>query len=214
MTDKTKFANPVNAYNISVTGRHVQVTEAMKDYAIEKLSKLERLGDRIIDVVVTMDIQRANHKVDIQMKVNNLLIKSSAVTDQMYVSIDQAVHKLGTQLKKYKGRIHEHNARSVNTEEMPVSVVRSMETDERLVNEEIEEENRRHMEEAFQPHQVVDRETKPLKTLSTKEAVMKMDLSGDKFLIYRDEIDQRLKVIYRRNDDNYGIIEPEAAFRS
>ena len=56
---------------------------------------------------------------------------------------------------------------------------------------------------------VIGMETRVLKILTTEEAMMKMDLSGDKFLVYRGEEDRKLKVIYRRDDGNYGIIQTE-----
>ena len=103
MTDKTK----TDHYSISVTGRHVQVTDAMKQYAIEKVSKIERFSDRIIDVQVTMDIQKLDHIVDIVVKVNHTLIKSHATTTDMYASINTAVQKLERQVRRYKKRLQE-----------------------------------------------------------------------------------------------------------
>lgn len=210
MTRKTKVLEETQAYNIIFTGRHLQVTDAMKAYAEEKLAKLDRFHDRIIDVVVTMDIQRQDHRVDIQLKVNNIKIKSQAVTTDMYASIDQAVHRLASQLRRYKTRIQDHQTHAGSITHLNVQVVRRPVDDlEQEVNDEIEEENFRKAERAFQPHAVVANETRPLKLLSHEEAMMKMELSGDYFLIYRDEADQQLKVIYRRKDDNYGIIALE-----
>lgn len=58
MNRKEKALEFVNeGYNIQVTGRHVEVTDSMKDYAMEKLSKLDRFSDQIIDVNVIMEIQ-------------------------------------------------------------------------------------------------------------------------------------------------------------
>jgi putative sigma-54 modulation protein len=48
-----------------------------------------------------------------------------------------------------------------------------------------------------------------MKTLTQNEAIIKMELSGDQFLIFRSEEDRKLKVIYRRSDDHYGIIAVE-----
>ena len=78
------------------------------------------------------------------------------------------------------------------------------------VNLDIEYETQRKLYESYQPGEIVSRETKPLKTLTLDEAMMKMALSGDKFLIFRSEEDLKLKVIYLRNDENYGVIEIEA----
>lgn len=209
MSRKSKAAEFVDErYNIQVFGHNVLVTDAMKDYAIEKVSKIERFSDRIIDIVVTMDIQRIDHKVDIVMKVDHVKIRSSAVSENMYASIDVATEKLQRQLLKYKNRIQEHTGRSLSAIDMRVMTINAQK-DLDVINDEIESETRRKMIEDYQTHQVVCKETLPLKMLTIDEAVMKMDLSNDHFLIYRSEEDQKLKVIYRRKDENYGIIEVE-----
>lgn len=197
-------------YKVHVTGRNVMVTEAMKNYALEKMAKLQRIMDRIIDVHVIMDIQKIEHRVDIIMKVGHLLIKSHAVGDDMYASIDKAIDKLQRQLRRYKRKVQDHTARPLEVIDMRVNVYRApqdVEVDE--VNDAIEEENRRRIETELRPHEVVANETMPLKSLTLDEAIMKMDLSGDKFLIFRNEIDRKLKVIYRRSDGNYGLVHPE-----
>src|SRR5262245_43379195 len=81
-------------YNITVTGRHVHVTDAMKTYALEKLSKIERINaSRIIDVNVIMDIQKIDHRVEIIMKYGHTLIVSKGSSTDMYASIDMAIEK-------------------------------------------------------------------------------------------------------------------------
>lgn len=195
-------------YNITVTGRHVMLTDAMRDYAIEKVSKIERFTNRILDVVITMEVQKLDQKVDIVMKVNNLKIKSSAQSDNMYVSIDQAVDKIQTQLLRYKEKLQNHQAKGVQEVDMNVNVIRPGMVDEEDMDSEIYEESAKHEDSRMKPHEVVSKETKPLKTLNLDEAIMKMELSQDAFMVFRSEEDHKLKVIYRRSDDNYGVIEP------
>lgn len=213
MNRKAKLlAEELKGYNVAVTGRHVQVTEAMKDYALEKVAKIERFSDpsRIVDVSITMDIQKVDHKVDIVVKVHQWIIKSSAVTTDMYASIDQAVHKLESQLQRYKKKIQDHHAKGLNVIDMHVNVIRRPEElDIQEVNEEIEAENLRKIEETLRPHEIVAQDSMPLKILTLDEAVAKMELSGFAFLIFRDESDRKLRVIYRRGDGDYGIIEPD-----
>lgn len=200
-------------YNIKVSGRHVQVTEPMKDYAIEKISKLERLSPRLIDVDVTMDIQKLDHKVDIRLQFNHLKIKSHATCPDMYASIDKAVDRLETQLMKYKERIQDHHAKSVSVVDMNVNIVGPHKADDMLeINDEIEEENMNALIKSYTPHKVVAREKRPLKTLTMDEAILEFELSGDQFqfLVFRSEEDKKLKVLYRRKDGNFGVLEPEA----
>lgn len=198
-------------YNIHVTGRDVLVTDAMKDYAIEKLSKVERFTSRIIDVHVTMDIQKLDHRVDIVLKVDHIKIKGSASSTDMYASLDRAVEKIEKQLRRYKDRINEHTAKPVNIVDLKVNVFKKPEEEElEDFNLDIEDQNREELVKRYRPHEIVKQETAPLKTLTFDEAVMKMELSLDTFLLFRHEEDQKLKVIYRRNDENYGVIEVES----
>lgn len=212
MSRKSKALEFIDqGYNITVTGRHVLVTEPMKQYAMEKIAKIERFSTRIIDVTVTMDVQKLEHRVDIVLKVDNIKIKSHASSTDMYASIDLAVDRIVEQLRKYKGKIQNHQAKNVNAIDMRVNVLsRPMDADLIEVNDEIEDENSRQLADTFVPHKVISQETRPLKTLNIDEAVMKMELSGDEFLIFRGEEDRKLKVIYRRKDGNYAVIEVES----
>lgn len=211
MSRKTKAEQfQDTGYNITVTGRHVLVTDAMKDYAQEKIFKIEKFTSRIIDVNIRMDIQKLDHRVDIVMTVGHMKIKSSASTTDMYVSIDQAVDKIEKQLIKYKKRLQEHAAKDLTSIDMQVSVINGEDSQVREINDEIESENNRALLDSYGPHRIVKKETRSLKNLTAAEAVMKMDLSGDAFHIYRSEEDLKLKVIYRREDGSLGIIEVES----
>jgi len=207
---KSKFKQSLQGYEISVTGRHIHVTDAMKNHAIDKVSKIERFSDRIIDASVTMDIQKLDHKVDIVLKVDHITIKASASSESMYQSVDKAVHKIQSQLLKYKNKLKAHQAKGVSVVDMHVNVYgREKERELEETNDEISQENLRLAELQYQPHQIVKTETKPMKLLSYDEAIMKMELSGDAFMIFRSEEDNKVKVIYRREDEDFGIIEVE-----
>lgn len=196
-------------YNIQITGRNVQVTDSMKDYALEKISKIERFSPRLIDANVIMDIQKLDHRVEIILKFNHTKITSQAVSQDMYASIDKAVDKLETQLRRYKTKLQDHHAKKYAIETMNVNVFRSPVFEEEEESE-FEVTVGEESSVSYPSHEIVKQETLPLKTLTYDEAIMKMDLSKDAFLIFRNEADQKLKVIYRRNDGNYGIINPEA----
>jgi putative sigma-54 modulation protein len=214
MTEKTKteirekFAD--EEYPIRVIGRHISITDPMKSYAVDKLKKiLDRFGARIIEANIIMDVQKLMHAVDFLLLVNNTRIKVIGQSENMYTSIDQAITRLGSKLSRYKRRLREHHAKGVSTVDMNVNVIQRIDlVDE--INDQIEEETMNQIEEELTPHAVVSQEKKPLKTLNLEEAIMKMELSEDLFMIYRSEAERKLKVIYRRNDGNYGIIELEA----
>ena len=112
MKGKAKAAEFQNdTYNIEVKGRHVLVTDGMKSYATDKVSKIDRFSSRIIDVIITMDIQKDEHRVDVDLKVDHIRIRSHAASGDMYASVDMAVDKLKKQLTRYKKRIQDHQAK-------------------------------------------------------------------------------------------------------
>jgi putative sigma-54 modulation protein len=195
-------------YPIQVIGRNVAITEPMKAYAVEKLIKVERFGGRVLDATITMDIQKLMHMVDFIIDVNNTKIKVVGRSENMYASVDQAIAHLEAKLRRYMRRLHEHHAKGLATTDMNVNIVSRISAIDD-VNDQIEEETLQKVESALRPHPVVSRETRPLKTLTLQEAIMQMELSEDLFMIYRSEEDHKLKVIYRRSDENYGIIELE-----
>jgi putative sigma-54 modulation protein len=210
MVNKEKFAEEeALGYNISIIGRHIQVTDAMKQYAWDKLSKIERFHNHIMDVHVTMDIQKLEHSVVIIVKFDHFKIKAQAVTTDMYVSIDQAIDRLQKQFRRWKDKIQDHSKKKLSVIDMKVNVLQRPYNEIDEYNSTIETEIKEKRSRENLPGKVIGEEQLPMKQLTTDEAIMKMELSGDHFLIYRCEEDRKIKVIYRRNDGNYGIIQPE-----
>lgn len=210
MVDKTKFAaEEALGYRITIVGRNLYVTDAMKNYAMEKISKIDRFHSHVLDVHVNLDIQKFEHSAIIVLKFNHFKIKVSAVSTDMYASIDKAVDKLQSQLRRWKGKIQDHHKKPMNVIDMQVNVLQRPYSDLDEINAEIESANHKSEIDEYKPHRIIGTDKRPLKTLMTDEAVMKMELSGDPFLVFRCEEDRKLKVIYRRNDGNYGLILAE-----
>ncbi|MCB1135079.1 MAG: ribosome-associated translation inhibitor RaiA [Chlamydiia bacterium] len=207
MDRKTKTTESVPGYDVLITGRRVEVTDAMKGYVIEKVAKIERFTDRIIDCQVTMDLQKQQHRVDILLQFGHVLIKGTGSSDNMYASIDQAVDRIQKQVRRYKKRIQDHHGKSLSSVDMNVNVVRPHFNDDlETINDEIEDENVRQTEEHYRPHEIVESRKIAMPMLSNDEAIMRMELSGDSFLVFRAEEDQGIKVIHRLPDGNFGII--------
>jgi len=205
MTQKTdKFAT--EGYNISLVGKNVKITPPIRDYIYEKLNKVEKLTENIIDVFVTLEVQKLSHRVTIVIKFYHFQIKVKGETEDMYSSIDQAASKLYSLIRKFKKKLQDHHKKDYASIEMNVEVFERGEDLLDDINDQIEEENRKEEEEKYKFHEIETTETMPLKTLTQDEAIMKMELSGEHFLIFRGEEDQKIKVIYKREDDNFGVV--------
>lgn len=210
MSRKTKAAEFIDeTYTMMVTGRNLEVTDALRDYVFEKVGKMEKFSNRILDVNVTIEKQKTEHRVEIVAKIDTILLNSHASTDNMYASIDKAVDKLEVQLKKYKDKLHVgHHAKKAQDVMMTENVLRSLSAAEiNAINDDIEDENRRRLIDKYHPHHIVSKETRPLHTLANGEAIVKLEQTNDPFVVYRSEEDQKLKIIYRREDGDFGVVE-------
>jgi putative sigma-54 modulation protein len=95
---------------ILITGRHVGVTEAMKDYAREKAGKLEKIHDRLTRVEVTMDVDHDAHRVEIVADApRGVRLVGKAEGPDMYSAVDMAEEKLSSQLRRHKQRLVDHH---------------------------------------------------------------------------------------------------------
>ena len=95
----------------------------------------------------------------------------------------------------------------MSTVDIHVNVIQPLKDDLNAINDEIEAENVQKEAEKYRLHEVVAKEVMTLKTLTQDEAIMKMEITSDPFMIYQSEEDQKLKVIYRREDENYGLVQ-------
>lgn len=209
MPSSAKFKEEdAEGYRVDVVGRGIEVTDPIRSYVWDKLSKIERFHAHIFHVNVTIEIQKLEHVCTILLKVDHLQIKAKAESTDMYASIDKAIGRLQMLLSKYKSRIQDHHKKKLSVVDMQVNVLKHTLDDLDEINEAIESQNTDKNVMATLP-KVLGTETRPLKTLRVDEAVMKLDLAGDQFLIFRGEEDCKLKVLYRRNDGHYGLIQPE-----
>ncbi|HKM58335.1 MAG TPA: ribosome-associated translation inhibitor RaiA, partial [Chthoniobacterales bacterium] len=91
---------------IQVTGRHVSVTDAMKEYCRRRLASLHLDYPKIIEVQIIMDVQKYRHTAEVILHCSNhITLEATAVSDDMYVSVDEVVNKIGRQMRKYKTRL-------------------------------------------------------------------------------------------------------------
>lgn len=191
-------------YRLDVLGRGVEVTEPIRAYIGDKLAKIDHLHTPILHVNVTLEIHKMEHVCNIFLKIGHTQVKAHAASGDMYASIDRAVSKLRVLLVRYKSRIQNHHRKKLSVIDMQVNVLRRPYNDcDEVPGEEAV------TGETFEAPQIIGTETKSLKTLTLEEALMKIDLSGEHFLIFRAEEDRSIKVIYRRTDGHYGVVKPE-----
>ncbi len=86
------------------TGRHVDVSDALRTFAQERIEKMSTYLDDVIDVHVTLSVEKHRHAAELSIKTRRAELLASAETDDMYASLSQALDKLETQAHRHSGK--------------------------------------------------------------------------------------------------------------
>ena len=93
---------------VSITGRHLDVTESLKAHVEEKISKLKRHFDHVTDVHVILEVEKMQKKAEATVQISGATLFAEDHQEDMYVAIDNMVDKLDRQIIKHKEKISAH----------------------------------------------------------------------------------------------------------
>ena len=174
---------------ISLTFRNTEGESWQKEYVDERLNKLKKYIDRPVDTHVILSVEKFRNVAEVNMIADGLNINAKEEAKDMHLAIDNAIEKIERQLKKHKEKMRGHKTNLTRAEGM---------TGMSELSEDIEEGPETKLVET---RKVV------LKPMSLDDAVMEMDVSKQRFIIYRDSSSENVSLIYRRDDGNYTLIE-------
>nr|WP_255520246.1 ribosome-associated translation inhibitor RaiA [Deinococcus sp. DB0503] len=192
---ETERGEAVHIYQLS--GRNVDVTDAMRDYVEEKLTRLDRFSDQITDarVVLTVrDVRDAGrrNRVEVQLNVPNGIIRAEEHHADMYAAIDRASDVLERQLRKFKTKYLRHRQEAAPPPQPGLA--------EADVNAGLDDTE-------FRP-EIVRTKRFDLRPMSPEDAVTQMEALGHDFYVFKNMDTGGCAVVYRRRDGHYGLIEP------
>lgn len=175
---------------ITVLGRHMEMTEALKNYATERFEKLDKyLPDNTQATITLSVVKKLHHIAEASIKANGVLVQASEETEEMYSSIDLLLEKIERRLRKYKERLSDHKHQAPRT--MGQTTAAPVHPEERIP-------------------QIIRIKRFDLKPMHPEEAVMQMDLLDKPFFVFSNAGNGQVNVIYRRKDGNVGLIETAA----
>ncbi|GAB4251736.1 ribosome hibernation-promoting factor, HPF/YfiA family [Deferrisoma sp.] len=184
--------------NLNITFRHAEPSDALKQYAAEKVQRLHKYFDGIVDGHVVLTAEKIRHLAEVTLHANGTRIHAREESSDFYSAIDNVVDKLERQLKRYKEKLKRHK---------PLRAKEARALQERVLAFEPGEAEGEEAEGAPPTPRVIQTEHYTSQPMSVEDAVMEMDLTDRQFLVFTDE-DGQVKVLYRREDGNYGLIEP------
>lgn len=188
----------------AVTFRHMEPTDALKEYARERMERIKKYFPDPIACHVVMSTLRHNHRVDVNLQLHNgLQLGGHEITEDMYSSIDLVAAKIERQVRRYKDKLRDHRHRHELT---PVPVSYSV-----LQDEHEHEEAAEQAEPTQSGPRVVKREKLHAQPLTVTAAVMQLNLLHYDFLVFRNAETGQVNVVYKREDGSYGLIETGGA---
>jgi len=175
---------------INITFRHVEPSDALKIYAIEKVDRLKKYFEGLVEGHVIFSQEKIRHLSEVTLQANGIRVNAKEENSDFHSALDSVVDKLERQLVRYKEKIKRHK---------PLSNKERRSLQEKVyAYESFEEEEPR----------VLQTDHYTTQPMSLDDAVMQLDLGNRPFIVFTDA-DNRVKVVYRRDDGHYGLIEPE-----
>lgn len=198
---------------VSVAFRHMDVSEAVQRYASEKLQHIAKkyVQGMDIDSQVVFSLERYQHVANFTINVNGLTLKCVEKTDNMYSSIDLALDKVERQMNRFKSRIRDHRPDS-RRRSVPMQILAPAPAAAEQVEETpavVNHSEAKHI--GGHAITTLQREELVAPYLSPDEALMQIELRHAQFLVFTNKETESICILYRRDDGNFGLIEPEAA---
>lgn len=173
-----------------ISGKNIEITEALRNKTVKKLSKLEKFFNTDTDVYVTMSVEKNRHIVEVTIPFNGMVLRAEESSDDMYASIDMVIDVLEEQVRRYKTRLKKRLY------------------DGAIKTEYFEKVNTHNVEEEGE-FKVVRSKKFAIKPMVVEEAILQMNLLGHQFFVFTNAENEETNVVYKRKDGNYGLIEPE-----
>lgn len=185
--------------DITVTFRHMDPMESLRNYAEEKISKIEKYLDTVSEAHIVLSIEKFRHTADVTLSINGTRIKGVEETGDMYSAIDQVMDKIEKQVKKFLSKSRVRRS--------PDSIKEGG-----MAGEEVEASEDDETEEIMGGDGVptIEVEKVVAMPMDPEEAAMQLEMSRREFLVFRNPRSGEVNILYKRSDGHLGLIEPSS----
>ena len=178
---------------ISIRGDKVEVTDAIKNYVEEKLEKIDKYLDspEEVEAKVLIRILKDGQKVEVTIPLKNFILRAEEKQDDVYAAVDVLVNNIERQIRKNKTKLQSQSIKNYKNERnFAMNVLDEIDDDL--------EENK---------FKIVKRKEVEAKPMSEEEAILQMELIGHDFYLFKNQDTMKPTLVYKRKDNQYGIIE-------
>lgn len=179
---------------ISVTFRHMNPSEPLKQHALEKAEKLSKFLADGPETHVVLSVEKHQHTADVHIQTQGITVKAVETSGDMYNSIDRVIEKIERQLKRYRHRLQSHRPREGARMKLKFNLLEAAES---LESETASDLSPRIIE-------TKDFDARPM---MIDEALMQMDLLHNDILVFLNAKTDHINVLYRKKGNQFGLIE-------
>lgn len=171
--------------NIRVTARHIDMAPDLRSYVEQKVSRLARYFDRVDEAHVVLDAEGHRKIADVTVHASRLTVSSEQAADDLRSAFDRAMEKVERQIRRHKERVRNRKGREP-TAAAAERAVAAVPGEPGIVPEVL----------AGEP-------------MTAEEALARLDELGTRFLVFWNSGTESVNVVYRRDDGDFGLVEPE-----
>ena len=174
---------------ININGKGIKIDELLRQRIEEKLGKFNRIfGD---EAVANVKVRPEGDQkiIEVTLKIQNHFYRAETIADDIFTALDQTVEVLEGQIRKHKTKIE----KQIHDYSYMKEYLKTQAT----LPEDLAEESK-----------IIKRKSFEITPMDADEAVLQMEMLGHSFLLYIDRETDKVCVVYKRKDGNYGLIEP------
>jgi putative sigma-54 modulation protein len=173
--------------NVKITGKNIEITDAIRDYIEKKVEKLEKLEGKNTDISVTCSTEREQQIIEIIVNSDGDFIKISESNEDLYASVDLVIDKVERQMRKEKEKKF-GKGKNESIKDIFANMFRG---------------------EAVDSNEITKTKTYEIKPITVEDAKLILEEKRDMFLTFLNIETNQVNVLYRREDGSLGIVVPE-----
>lgn len=179
--------------NIDYVARNFELDGRIREFTADKLSKVIKFLDEPVEIRVTLEQEKHRQIAELRLAHRFGLIKAREETDDIFDAVNLAVDKAEKQARRSRKKFIDKRRKAdrVNGQNWPVEVL-----------------ERSSVAAGSRP-EIIKSSVLNIKPMSIDEAALQLEGSKNGFVVFRDSLSDRVSVLYRRSDQNYGLISPE-----